>query len=282
MKEFAEALRRLRREAGFASAYQFYHRNGGRRQFPFTYVHYLRLEKGERLPRPRWLAAFLPALRLEPGRAGTRALFLGYLKDLLQTEEAYELVLAPLLGRGAGAPAASPDALRFARSLHTVHLTPKQFRLIASDEATYWCSELLANDSGSWTAPEAAAALGIPAASARAGLRRLKQAGLARESSPGRYRAREAGKLYAFPGRLAGMGGALEKIERYWERRFRKGGRMAGERVELVRAEDAAVRAYASALAQAVDGANAIATHQKGEATGLFLVQAKVRKLFSF
>jgi hypothetical protein len=35
MSAFPEALLSLRREAGFPSAYRFYHRNGGRRLLPF-------------------------------------------------------------------------------------------------------------------------------------------------------------------------------------------------------------------------------------------------------
>ena len=70
MSAFSEALLALRREAGFPSAYRFYHRNGGRRHFGFTYVHYLRLEKGAKAPRAEAFGAILKALRLAPAADG--------------------------------------------------------------------------------------------------------------------------------------------------------------------------------------------------------------------
>lgn len=284
MPVFSETLTRLRKEAGYPSAYKFYHNNGGRRHFPFTYVHYLRIEKGTKLPKPQWLGAFLSGLRLAPGEGGARRFFLAYLKDTLKTEEAYEMVLAPLLAKGDGGGHAVPgrEAMRWMKTAHAIHLTPEQFRAIASDEATYWCSEVLANDRGSWTAEQVAAAMGLEVKAAKAGLRRLKESGLARETSGGRYRSKEEGKFYTFPGRVAGMGSVLQRVQGYWERMARKKGKALSERVELVRAEEGSVRTYIASLSEAVDAANTLATHEKGDATGLFLIEAKVRKLLPF
>jgi hypothetical protein len=47
---FGKRLKELRREKGYASAYAFYFRNGGESRFPFSYPHYLQIEKGTRLP----------------------------------------------------------------------------------------------------------------------------------------------------------------------------------------------------------------------------------------
>jgi hypothetical protein len=59
-------------------------------------------------------------------------------------------------------------------------------------------------------------------------------------------------------------------------------GKDLSERVELVRAEEGSIRGYVASLSEAVDSANTLATHEKGEATGLFLIEAKVRKLLPF
>lgn len=283
MKDFSTCLAKARIGAGYSSAYKFYHGNGGRRHFPFTYVHYMRIERGLKLPKPQWLDRFLSALRLTPGEAGCRELFLAYLKDLLKTPEAAELILSPLLCRhGSGGVPSAPDPMRWMKSGHCFHLTPEQFSVLASDEAAYWCSEALFNDRGSWNAGEIAAAFGLPPARARSGLKKLKAAGMARETSPGRYKSRWAGKFFTFPGRVAGMEAALKKVEGFWRRMYERRGVAVGERVELIRAEEGSIRNYQAALAAALDSANAYATHDKGEGTGLYQIEARIRRLLPF
>ena len=113
MSAFSEALLSLRREAGFPSAYRFYHRNGGRRHFGFTYVHYLRLEKGAKAPRAEAFGAIIKALRLAPAAEGARLMFRAYLLDVLGSPEAYELIVGSV---SAGVPTVSPTLARTASS----------------------------------------------------------------------------------------------------------------------------------------------------------------------
>ncbi len=280
MAVFALCLARLRREAGFPTAYQFYHRNGGRRHFQFTYVHYLRMEKGVSLPKAEWVSTLLLSLRLSPGQAATRELFVAYLRDLLKSDAAFDLIVGPLLCRHGGAGQA--PAMGWVKAEHTVHMTPDQFRAVAADEAGYWCSEALFNDSGSWSAREIAGKFELDSKACARGLKRLKDAGLAREASKGRYMARQAGKLYTFPGRLRDMAGLLKTVEGYWKRMDKKRGQRALQRVELVRAEEGAMRGYTTVLSDAVDAANLYATHSAGAGTGLYLIESTIRKLTPF
>jgi hypothetical protein len=282
MGTFSTRLARMRREAGFPTAYRFYHSNGGRRHFNFTYVHYLRLEKGTSLPRTEWLPVLLSGLRLSPGDPGTREFFIDFLKDLTGGDEGYSLIVAPLLcNHGSKAPA-GPEAMRWMKAHHSIHLTPAQFKALANDETAYWCSEILLNDDASWTPAAAAEILGISDAEATRGLGVLERTGLARRAGRGRWRARSPGKFYTFPGRLTGMGGHLDKVRAFWERKYRRGGKVAFSRVELVRAESASMRRYAAGLAEGLDAANAYATRTKGDETGLYLVEARLRRLLPF
>jgi len=282
MGTFSERLARMRREAGFPTAYRFYHSNGGRRHFGFTYVHYLRLEKGASLPRTAWLPGLLSGLRLSPGDPGTREFFLDFLKDLTGGEDGYALIVAPLLCHHGSKTPAGPEAFRWMKAHHSIHLTPAQFKALAADESAYWCSEILLNDDAPWTAAAAAEVLGIPEAEAKRGMTVLEHGGLVRRTGRGRWRARTPGKFYTFPGRLAGMGGALEKVRAFWERRYRRSGKETFARVELVRAESASMRRYAAGLAEALDASNAYAARSKGEETGLYLVEARLRRLLPF
>ncbi|MBI4424459.1 MAG: hypothetical protein HY554_12055 [Elusimicrobia bacterium] len=283
MPAFAQQLVKLRKEAGFTSAYQFYHRNGGRRHFPFTYVHYLRIDKGIRLPKPQWLPCFISALRLVPGEEGTRELFLGYLRDTLQTDEAFELVVAPLLQRAPTADGSlASEALRWMKSEHAVHLTPEQFKAQTTDEASYWCAEVLVNDRGTWSPEDLARFLELDVPSVRKALRRLKEAGIARDVGGGRYASRFTGKVYTYPGRLKGLAAYLDDVQRYWDKMYKKRGKETGTRVELVRAEESAMRRYFQTLAQTLDTANMFSTSAKGENTGLFVIEANVKKVMEF
>lgn len=275
-------LVKMRREAGFPTAYRFYHNNGGRRHFPFTYVHYLRIERGSKLPRPEWLGRLISALRLAPGPA-SRELFLSYMKGLLKTPEAYSLVLEPLLSaREPSRRPAGAEALRWLKAQHSLHLTPEQFRVLAGSEDAYWCSEALFNESESLSAADIAKYFALTEKDAEAGLRRLVAAGMAKRASSGRYKSRWPGKFFTFPGRLDGMKKELDTIQGFWEKMYRRRGKLAGERVELVRADEDSMRQYTATLAETLDAANAMATHSKGHSTGMFLIEARVRKLVDY
>ncbi|MBI4345207.1 MAG: hypothetical protein HY553_00020 [Elusimicrobia bacterium] len=280
---FARQLVKLRQEAGFPSAYQFYHRNGGRRHFPFTYVHYLRIDKGIRLPKPHWMPCFLSGLRLTPGEGGCRELFLGYLRDLVLTEEAFALIVAPLLEQQARPEASiAQEALRWIKTEHAVHLTPEQFKAQTSTDAAYWCAELLVNDRGTWSAAELANLLGLEAAPIRAALKKLKDVGIAREVGEGRYASRHEGKVYTYPGRLKGLAAYLDQVEGFWDKMYAKRGKETGTRVELVRADESAMRRYFQVLAQTLDSANLYSRTTKGDDSGLFVIEASVKKVLPF
>lgn len=278
---FSKALRHMRREAGFKTAYQFYHANGGRRHFVFTYVHYLRLENRGRLPRPEWMSLIVKALRLGPGEVGARRLFEAYLRDSLG-EDGFETVAAPLLCRHQGVPApAGAEGLRWMKSENAVHMTPVQFAAIASSSAAYWCSEVLLSDEEAWSEEALARRLSLEPKAVRKELERLKAAGLVRRMGGGRWRSRHHGKFFTFPGRLEGIGEAFKRVQGYWEAMYAKVGREESARVELVRAESSFVRRYAHSLNEAVDAANIGAVRAKGQDTALYLVEARVRRLLS-
>ena len=283
MSAFSASLLALRREAGFPSAYRFYHRNGGRKHFGFTYVHYLRLEKGAKAPRAEAFGAILKALRLAPSHEGARKLFRAYLLDVLGSQEAYEMVVG---GLAETAPKVSPTLAeggfeRLKRE-HLMHMNVEQFTAVSRDESGYWISELLLNDQNSWDAKECAAKVGGTEADAAAALERLKKAKLLRETSPGRYRTRAPGKFWTFPGRTKGMEPLLDRVRGYWDKMAAKRGGPFGERLELVRASSSVMRQYMNALHRAVDEANLAATHDKGEDTALFLIEGRVRTLLPF
>jgi hypothetical protein len=283
MSAFSEALSALRREAGFPSAYRFYHRNGGRRHFGFTYVHYLRLEKGAKAPRAEAFGAILKALRLAPAADGARAMFRAYLLDVLGSPEAYELIVGSV---SKSVPTVSPTLAeggfdRLKRE-HLMHMSIEQFTAVSNDETSYWTSELLLNDNGAWTPKDVAERLDCAPKAAAEALDRLTKAKLLRSTSPGRYKTRQPGKFWTFPGRSKGMEPLLDRVRDFWDAMAKRRGGAFGERLELVRASSSVMRQYMNALHHAVDEANLAATHSKGEDTALFLIEGRVRRLLPF
>lgn len=281
METFARTLSRIRREAGYPTAYAFYHKNGGRRVFPFTYVHYLRFERAVSLPRAEWMPVLFFSLRLPQHSSGVRELSLAYLRALLRTEEAAHAVLEPLLAAPKGPEFAEASAARY-RARQTVHLTPRQFEAIAADPVTYWCSEFLLNEEGSLTVSELALLAGAPAAKVRASLRHLVAAKLVRASSKDRYKARSPGRLYSFPGRLPGMKPALERIAGYWDAKASEKGGTVAWRLDLVRTSPARVAAFAGRLLETVDSAADLGVQTKGDDTGFYAVRAEIKKILSY
>ena len=75
MSEFSSYLARLRKEAGFNTAHEFYAKNDGRKVLKISYVNYWQIEKGDHLPRPQALEKIVACLRLPPeiGKFGETA-----------------------------------------------------------------------------------------------------------------------------------------------------------------------------------------------------------------
>lgn len=278
MTSFHENLIKARGAAGFDTAYKFYHRNGGRRHFAFTFVHYMRIEKGESVPKPEWLERILIALRLLPTQAEARDLLLSYLRASLGGGRAADYVLNPLFS-GQAPASGGPDAMTWMKAHSSVHLTPEEFTAMAASETAYWCAEALCNDGGTWSPAELAAKLRLPAKDAAKALESLKKCGLAAKTRAGKYKCRHQGKFFTYPGRLEGMGPQLDAVNGYLEK---SGGADYFERLELVRAEEGAMSNYRLQLAQAMDGANAYATHAAGRDTGFYLIKLRMRKVKAF
>lgn len=279
MGNFAENLIKARAAAGFNTAYKFYHHNGGRRHFSFTFVHYLRVEKGASLPKPEGLERILIALRLLPTQGEARELLLGYLRGYLGKRADY--ILNPLFSLERQPAGCSAGPMGWMKAHSSVHLTPGEFTVMAAGPEAYWCMEALCSDSGAWSPKELAAKLGFEEKKTAAALESLRKAGLAVKSGAGRYSCRHQEKFFTYPGRLEGMGPALDAVKKYWAQAGRTG-RDFLERVELVRAEDGAVSNYRLQLSQALDGANAYATHIGSGTSGFFLIETRIRKLKRF
>lgn len=281
MGHFAKTLTRLRVEAGFQTPYAYYHRNGGRRVFPFSFAYYLKLERGAHLPRPEWLPVLLSLLRIPPSDALCRRFVTDFLKDLFVTEENYQSLIAPFLAPPAKA-AHDQQTVKRLLSEQAYHLTPEQYLTIVGDEATYWAFEVLVNDRGAFSAPEIAEITGLPAARVEVGLRKLVARKLAQKAAKGRYKSPLAAKFYMFPRQFPGIEEGRRKVAKIIDAMVARRGAVLHESGIMLRAEEGALHRAVSAFRDAMESATAYSVYEKGEGSGIFFLQTRVRKALDF
>lgn len=180
----------------FKTAYAFYHGNGGRRVFPFTYAYYLKVERGASLPTPAWLAALLAGLR-NVGSAQRARLTRDYLRDLSGTAAVYDAVFAPLIRM----PGEADDrrVMRNLRSHMTYNVTPAQYRTLVEAPEAYGCLTVMINTAGALKPARMAELLGAEEKSCARALGALKRCGLVRAAKDGRFAMRYPDRFHCMP-----------------------------------------------------------------------------------
>ena len=281
MKNFARELARIRKESGFATPYAFYHKNGGKHAFPFTFAYYLKIERGESLPRPQWLPSILSLLRIPPTEDLYRKFITGYFKDVCGDENTYQALIAPLLCRHIEEKPEKQAAKRLMTE-KAYHISPEQFKTILTNHATCWTFECLVNDRGAFTPEKLADILELPKKDIRDALKKLIAKRLVKCSKSGRFSSPLATKFYVYPRTYKNF----EKDRaRLWlleeQMSTKRGGELFNGGI-LMRAEEGAVRRAMRGLSDSIEAAGAYSVDEKGDGTGLFLLQARVRKMFNF
>lgn len=278
---FSKSLVRLRIESGFPAAYAFYHRNGGRHVFPFTFAYYLKLERGDHLPRPEWLPILLSLLRIPPSDELYRLFVTDYLRDHFGTEENFQSLLGPLLATKHEPKPGQQTTKRFL-SEQAYHLTPTQYKAVVGDAATYWAFECLVNDRGSFGAEDLSKLTGLPKAALEAGLRKLIAQKLARRVAGGKCKSPLAGKFYMFPRMFPGMEAHRKKLAKHIKEMVARRGSLTHDSGVMIRAEAGAVHRCLAAMRDALEASTAYSVYEKAEGSGVYLLQIRARKALDF
>ena len=278
---FSKSLERLRVESGFTTPYAFYHRNGGRHVFPFTFAYYLKLERGQHLPRPEWLPILLSLLRLPPSDELYRRFVTDYLRDHFGSEENFQSLLGPLLASKHAEKQGQQTTKRLL-SEQAYHITPVQYKAIVGDAATYWAFECLVNDRGSFGAAELAQTTGLPRAALEAGLKKLVAHKLARRVGGGKCRSSLVGKFYMFPRAFPGIEVHRKKLARHIAEMVARRGAVTHESGVMIRAEEGSVRRVVAAMRDTIETSTAYSVYEKAEGSGIFLLQIQAHKVLDF
>jgi len=274
--EFSGKLVQLRIQSGFKTAWSFYHSNGGRRFWPFTFVHYARMEKGTALPKPDVLPLLVKAFRYPLGNVQFRELVSLYLREYLGGGEGADMILEAL-SKTAPAPVLDPTAWN--KASVSEHITVEQFRVMTSDDITVMCHLVLLNsDTETFTPKVMSKLLDFGEEEITSSLEKLREAGLADKSAKGGYRSHVSGKWLTLPNGpdVADCSKALHRALGMLEK---KRGKTVWGINTLLRAETASMKQYCPDLAQAVLKANINAVPVKNASTGLFMVKARIVRL---
>lgn len=279
---FSETLVRLRKEAGYPTAYRFFHDNGGAQLFKVSYRNYLMMEQGRNLPVLGRLQKILVGLHMALATPAARELTRAWLRTMAG-EEAYADLMEPLLEQGVQESRLNPaeEALRRTLVDRKHHITMDQILATVTCFESFKCYFIVENDSGAWTAEAMAKAAGIKRAAAERALKDFLKAGLVKAEGKGAYRSKLAGLMVEYPDGPAIPRKVLEKIKAYQARLVAEG------RVEFgfsgtLRADSDALRSYFPMLRSSVEASHAFSTVKKTRKSAGFFVSAQVHKLFDF
>lgn len=279
---FSDTLVRLRKEAGFPTAYRFYYDCGGEPALKVSYRKYLLMEQGKILPVIGRLQRLSQQLRILPGAPSANELTVAWLKTMAG-EEVYSDILEPLisfkLGEGALPPA--DKALRRALAEKKYTMTPDQFAATLASFETYKCSMAMESDTGVWSAADIAKALRLKPGVALRSLKELVKAGLAKEVKKGFFRSVVAGKMVQCPD-LAGINPELRLKQKDYFKRLETDGSLEYASTGVLRADRLALRGYFPLMCANVEASSAYAITEKTERSAFYYVVGKVVRLWDF
>lgn len=278
MTRFGPALARLRRDAGFATPYAFYHRSGGRRLFPFTFQYYLKIEAGRSVPRPDWVPVLVSALRVAPSDAAYRALVTDYLKDLCGREETYEALIAPLAAAPGSEPAA-PGVIRRLMYSRAYPLSVTQLEALGGSEAAYWAFEYLSNTDEALDAGALALRTGLPEKALAKALARLVALGLARRASGGRFKCPLVGRRLLYPADAPVTRKARAAVRAHIDAMARRKGGEVSSTAFIFRSTESAVRAASADVLARLEQAAAGSLYEAGTDSAIYFLDFRSRRV---
>jgi len=277
---FSESLVKLRKEAGFPTAYRFYHDNAGKPVLKFSYRTYLLFEQGEALPPPEALGRISVALKLIPKSPPAGLLASAWLKTMTG-EEAYASIFEPFISIKTEALGLSPVHKAMGKFIKKSPISVEQALLILSTYDHYRAFLLLANDEGNWTAEALAKTLGIKAAAAGKILPDLVKKGLAVRVKEGVYTFSHDGVILEFP-RAEIMPTGLNDRMREYQAKMLSGGSLTWRRLNVLRADAQELTAFYPVLSLSMSAATGYGVAEKTKHSAMFAIESKVVKLFDF
>lgn len=279
---FSEVLARLRREAGFPTAYGFFNDNGGAPVFKFTYRKYLLFEQGKELPAIDRLMRLFFALGLIPKSFSSNELVIAWLKSMAG-EEAFRNILQPVLSEKAGVSTLSPlhKAVKRALAENKYQLTPAQFQAILAGRDTYLCFLALTKDSGLWSVEEVSKTLELGKSAAAGALKALAGIKVLKEVKKGFYKCPLASCKIEYPHLNMVDPASRARLDAY-HKELSASGSCRLLHGCVVRADSAAFQEFFPLMTLNISTAQTYSITEKTAKSALFWVEGKIIKLRNF
>lgn len=276
---FGDTLRRLREDAGHASARDFFRASGGRAFFGCTYEQYVNVETGRSAPSARLFDKAATSLNLWSFPAKAKRLVKAWLRAVLKDDGLCDRLESVLSARQHGSED-SPlrQALRRNYETRQSRLSEEQSDVINSDDLSYWCFSLLGCDDRAWSSVELSGALRRPVVAVAKTLQKLRRAGLLEQVKDGRWRNAARGKILTHGRKEPHRPNGWKKILERYDAFEAAAGETEMYETIMLRASPSSLRQFYPYLAQAVIGAGVYAADEPGE-RALYTVEGRVRRL---
>lgn len=277
---FSESLVKLRKEAGFPTAYRFYHDNAGKPVLKFSYRTYLLFEQGEALPPPEALGRISAALKLIPKSPPAGQLASAWLRTVTG-EETYSSIFEPFISVKTEALGLSPVHKAMNKFVKKSPISVEQAVLILSTCDHYRAFLTLANDGGNWSAEALAKTIDIKAAAAARILADLGKKGITRKVKGGGYAFGSEEMILEFP-RAEILPPGLNDRMRGYQAKMLSSGDLAWRRLNVLRADARELAAFYPVLSLSMSAATGYGVAEKTKYSAMFAIESRVVKLFDF
>jgi hypothetical protein len=279
---FSDSLVKLRKEAGFPTAYRFFHDNGGKHVLKASYRQYLLWEQGKALPPAASLARLIPALKLFPGSVPLGGLAAAWLRTLAG-DEFYDGIFKPFLAVKDAVRGASPLHKAMGRALEDKKypLSVEQAVSILSTGEHYKAFLFMINDSGSWSEASFAGGVGVARPAAAKIIRDFLRLGLLKKARGGLFVCPLTERMLEFPrGEVmpAGYGDRMEKFQD----ELLGSGVSAWRRLGFMRADARDFAAFFPLMSLNLSTAQTYSITEKTEHSAMFAVEGRIVKLKDF
>lgn len=279
---FSETLSKCRKQAGFKTAYHFFHANGGKPFFKISYRMYLLVEQGKLTPPFKYLGLYLHALRLFPESYDAILFIIAWLKTTLG-DDPFDQLLAPLITLPKEPPVSSSLHKAVAKLLteKKFYMDLRQVAAVTRDRNSFLCWAALNNDSGAWKPKTLAASLGLEPAEAQRLIREFAAVKLLRRQRDGSYKCPQAGAIVEYP-RLDILPAELRKKILAFQTELASSGRPIFLRLGILRASLHGLSNCFPLLSLNVSTAATYSVTEKAKDSALFGVECKVTKIRDF
>jgi len=279
---FSKALIKYRKEAGFKTAYQFFHSNGGKPFFKISYRMYLLTEQGKLLPPFKSIGTYMHALRLFPQSYDGIVFVTAWLKTTVG-EDPFAELLAPLI--------TLPKETSITSSLHKAvaklltekkfYMTRAQVTVVTRNKGTYLCWAALNNDTGNWTSKTLAEAIGLSLPEAKRIILEFAGVKLIKRQRDGSYKCPMAGAVVEYP-RMDILHSDIQKKILGYQSELAASGRPTYLRLGILRASLLEIANCYPLLSLNVSTAATYAITEKRKDSALFTVECKVTRIRDF